>query len=860
MRMIQRSTAVTLILFMISLFWLQAVSAQSEILLEKSTNGQDADAAPGPGLVIGDPVTWAYRVTNIGSRQLASITVTDDVEGAVTCPATSLAPGESMTCTLIGTVQSGQYANLGTATGLLANMTEVMDTDPSHYLGQPAPAIDLEKATDGFDADTAPGPILTVGNSVTWTYVVSNVGPETLTGVQVSDDREGPATCPIDTLAPGESMTCTLAGIVQPGQYANLGSVTATLPDTTPVTANDSSHYFGQALALEKMTNGADADLPPGPVIAVGDPITWTYDVSNPGPATVTNLAIVDDQGVVVTCPVTTLAARESTTCTGSGFAVPGQYVNLGTATATAPGGAQVSGSDVSHYFGDGAMFDFGDAPDPTYPTLLASDGARHLPSAVLLGDCVDYEVDGQPTASAEGDDLGAGIATTGSCASPGADEDGVVFGTPLVIGSTADIAVDASAPCTLSAWIDFNQDGDWMDAGEELFPGGQALAAGVNPLSFPIPAGALEGNTPARFRCTTDGPTGITGEASDGEVEDYSVLVEAPVPDVAASKTAALAVDVDNDGQVEPGDTLLYTIAVTNAGTGDATSVVFSDTPGANTTLVSGSVTTTAGTVTTGNGAGDTSVVVAPGSVAGLGGSVTITFQVVIDNPVPADTFSVSNQGLVSGGNFADVLTDDPAVGGLEDPTVTALNAAPEVRASKIAALIVDGDGDGRADQDDVIRYTIIVENTGNADAAAVVLSDTPDANTMIVAGSVSTTQGVITSGNSAGDSVVTVELGTLPGVNGTATIVFDVRVPDRLSPAVESIVNTATITGTNFPATTSDDPSLAGANDPTAVPASHVPTSIPTLEWWSLLLLIAILGVVGLRRLDVAMGGGRV
>ena len=49
---------------------------------------------------------------------------------------------------------------------------------------------------------------------------------------------------------------------------------------------------------------------------------------------------------------------------------------------------------------------DFGDAPDPTYPTLLASDGARHsYDPDTFLGFGVDLEPDGQPDGAAQGDD-----------------------------------------------------------------------------------------------------------------------------------------------------------------------------------------------------------------------------------------------------------------------------------------------------------------------------------------------------------------------------------------------------------------------------------------------------------------------
>lgn len=60
-------------------------------------------------------------------------------------------------------------------------------------------------------------------------------------------------------------------------------------------------------------------------------------------------------------------------------------------------------------------------------------------------------------------------------------------------------------------------------------------------------------------------------------------------------------------------------------------------------------------------------------------GKSVTITFQVTIDNPYNGGDF-VSNQGTISGDNFANVLTDDPAVGGSADPTLTPVFTTPTV------------------------------------------------------------------------------------------------------------------------------------------------------------------------------------
>lgn len=174
---------------------------------------------------------------------------------------------------------------------------------------------------------------------------------------------------------------------------------------------------------------------------------------------------------------------------------------------------------------------DFGDAPDPTYPTLLASNGARHTirdPADsdgyhYFMGAGVDLEADGFPTAGATGDDTNNTD-----------DEDGVTFTSALVPGTTAGVDVlitevwSGGGPRYLNAWVDFNQDGDWADAGERII-NGAIVIVGINSYIFPVPAGAVPGTTYARFRTNlnTQFPS-YDGLEENGEVEDHIVAIGA--------------------------------------------------------------------------------------------------------------------------------------------------------------------------------------------------------------------------------------------------------------------------------------------------------------------------------------------
>ncbi len=420
--------------------------------IEKLTNGNQADGANDadvPEIAPGDPVTWTYIVTNTGAVPFAEaeVTVVDSIAGVtpVLDPTSDvggdgvLSPGEVWVyeatgvaedlanpsagtvvvdgCNPDGTQVPGDratYENIGTVT-----VPGDGDSDPSHYCNPPERGIDIEKLTNGNQADGANDadvPEIAPGDPVTWTYIVTNTGDVAIAAadVAVTDDIVGAITNIVDqgdgdgVLSPGEVWTyeasaaagaedlenpsagtvvvsgCNPDGTNVPGDratYENIGTVT--IPGDTDA---DPSHYCNppeRGIDIEKLTNGNqadganDADVPE---IAPGDPVTWTYIVTNTGDVAFAQAEVVVDDdiigaitnivdqgdgdgvlspGEVWTYEASAAAGAEDLAnpsagtvvvdgCNPDGTQVPGDratYENIG--TVTVPGDGD---SDPSHY------------------------------------------------------------------------------------------------------------------------------------------------------------------------------------------------------------------------------------------------------------------------------------------------------------------------------------------------------------------------------------------------------------------------------------------------------------------------------------------------------------------------------
>jgi uncharacterized repeat protein (TIGR01451 family) len=156
---------------------------------------------------------------------------------------------------------------------------------------------------------------------------------------------------------------------------------------------------------------------------------------------------------------------------------------------------------------------DVGDAP-------ISYGNPTHTLSGIRMGAAVDADASLLNNATATGDD-----------ANNTDDEDGVTLVPLLPIGQTTVVPVSIqNGSGFLSAWFDWNVDGDFNDAGEQMVTA-QAVAVGTVNLSITVPVGAVIGPTFARFRvCTNnaalDNCNTPAGTVQSGEVEDYQFQV----------------------------------------------------------------------------------------------------------------------------------------------------------------------------------------------------------------------------------------------------------------------------------------------------------------------------------------------
>ncbi|MCC6458390.1 MAG: DUF11 domain-containing protein [Caldilineaceae bacterium] len=126
------------------------------------------------------------------------------------------------------------------------------------------------------------------------------------------------------------------------------------------------------------------------------------------------------------------------------------------------------------------------------------------------------------------------------------------------------------------------------------------------------------------------------------------------PAATFEAGKAADIIVDLDGDGRADGGDTILYTVLIRNASRVPINGVTISDTVPANTSyvLTSTTVNTGTGTLAVPDNDSGTPFPLDEGGIAlgdlPVNGLFTVTFAVLLDNPLPSDIDRIRNVAIV--------------------------------------------------------------------------------------------------------------------------------------------------------------------------------------------------------------------
>ncbi|MFN8470908.1 MAG: hypothetical protein U0822_01700 [Anaerolineae bacterium] len=318
------------------------VNQNPQLTLKKAADPKTYNAA-------NQTVSYTYTLTNTGNVTLSAPYAVSDDKVTVNCPSTpaNLAPGQAVTCSATysitqGDVDTGSVTNHATATAKdPKNQTVTSNQDQQTVTAQQSPALTLDKTA-------SPTTYSTVGQSISYSYKLTNSGNVTLSAPYAVTDNKVTVNCPSSpaTLAPNGTVTCTATySITQAdldaGKVTNIATATAKDPNNQIVTSNQDTETVN---ATQTPTLKLEKTASPGTYNAVNQTISYSYKLTNTGNVTLSAPYAVSDDKATVTCPATptSIAPNAFVTCTAT-YSISqadldaGSVTNHATATAKDP-------------------------------------------------------------------------------------------------------------------------------------------------------------------------------------------------------------------------------------------------------------------------------------------------------------------------------------------------------------------------------------------------------------------------------------------------------------------------------------------------------------------------------------------
>jgi uncharacterized repeat protein (TIGR01451 family) len=292
---------------------------------------------------VGQTITYTYTVINDSQDDLDNVVAMDDKLGSVTLGKTTLVPNEQTTGTLQYTVKStdlpGPLTNVVLVSGTPPTGPKVTDSASLSINLVGTPAITLTVKADRE--------VATVEDSITYSYRITNTGETPLSDVNAVDQRLGQVPLVDNSLQPGESTSGTLLySVVEedlPGPLVDVTTVTGKPPVGPEVEASTS---VSVALVLNA---GIEVSVQASKATArVGDSIVYTYQVTNSGEATLSDVTATDNRLGSVTLASSSLAPGASTTGTLTYTVLEGDLPGPLTNTVSVTGMPTVGAAVVS--------------------------------------------------------------------------------------------------------------------------------------------------------------------------------------------------------------------------------------------------------------------------------------------------------------------------------------------------------------------------------------------------------------------------------------------------------------------------------------------------------------------------------
>ncbi len=740
---------------------------QESSMTMKKTAGAIEHQDGGDKTRAGDTVKYTFEVKNTGNTTLYLVGVRDSLVGTVKCPVATLAPGASTTCEASysitqADIDRGTLENKATGVATPPSGDEITSPEDNATVDTKAEsALSLTKQAAAPKDANGNGRI-DPGDTVDYTFTLTNTGQVTLKDLSVTDNKVASVTCPTGSLAPGASATCTATRVltqadIDAGKADNSATASSTDSYGATVTSNEATATIAiarqDALTIKKSA-GAWNDANGNGMMDPGETIPYSFLVTNTGTTTLTDIKVNDALVAPISCAKTTLAPGESVTCTGSYTLTQaavdrGNVLNSATATGTTPGGGTTTspGSEVDTLIPRTAKLFFdkqaGDithtngntrtqAGDTiTYTFLVENRGNVSIdflqvndPKVGLIDCSKDVLQAGESmtctkvyTITAADMDLG----TVENVASAiGEDPDGNRVDSNSDKTTTGlDPSIELAIKKSAAAPKDVNGNGltdagDTIDYSFAVTNNGTVTMSNlkVNDAKLPgemitCPATSLAaGQT---MTCTgtytitqadvdagkADNTATATGTPPDSTVAVTSGPSGTSTPIAGSSsltitKDGTAPKDVNGNGFVDPGDTIDYTFTVTNTGTTTLRDLVINDPliPSANITCEATQL--------------------APKAVTTCRGTYTITQD-------DADNGKVVNTATATGKpDQGDPTTSPGAEKETEIPPVDKLEITNSVVPDN-GKSYQDANGNGRPDAGEKIAYQFVVKNTGN-------------------------------------------------------------------------------------------------------------------------------------------------